>query len=107
MIDNRQIVRIWKALGDERRIEILDLLKIGERCACELLERLDIGQSTLSHHMKILCDSGIVNYRKQGKWMYYSINYDLAKELSLFFEELSKPKAIIQFCDCQTGFKKK
>lgn len=65
---------VFKALCDEKRLIILELLKGGEKCACKLLEELEIGQSTLSHHMKILCDSGIVVARKEGKWSHYSIN---------------------------------
>ena len=65
---------IFKAFCDENRIRILSLLRDGEKCACRLLEELNISQPTLSHHMKILCDSGIVSSRKEGKWMHYSID---------------------------------
>jgi len=65
---------LFKALGDANRLLILDMLCKGERCACKILEKFKITQPTLSHHMKILCDCGIVNKRKEGKWMYYSIN---------------------------------
>ena len=65
---------IFKAFCDENRLMILNLLKDGEKCACVLLEKLDIGQSTLSHHMKILVESGIVITRKEGKWTHYSIS---------------------------------
>ena len=53
---------------------ILEILQSGEKCACHLLEKINISQSTLSHHMKILCDSNIVVGRKEGKWTHYSIN---------------------------------
>lgn len=66
--------RIFKAFCDENRLKILEMLRGGEKCACVLLESLQISQSTLSHHMKILCDSGIVNSRKEGKWTHYSIS---------------------------------
>jgi len=66
--------KIFKAFCDENRLNILELLQSGEKCACTLLETLPIGQSTLSHHMKILTDSGVVSGRKEGKWMYYSIS---------------------------------
>lgn len=71
---NADIAKVFKAFCDERRIEILELLLSGEKCACKLLEELDISQSTLSHHMRILCDSGVVVGRKEGKWTYYSID---------------------------------
>lgn len=66
--------RIMKAFCDASRLSILNMLKDGERCACKLLEEMHIKQPTLSHHMKYLCESGIVCCRKEGKWMYYSID---------------------------------
>ena len=73
-IDEKRIPTVFKALCDENRVKILKLLMSGEKCACKLLEALDVGQSTLSHHMKILFDSGLVSVRKDGKWMHYSIS---------------------------------
>ncbi len=66
--------RIFKALCDENRLAILDLLGGGELCACALLEELEISQPTLSHHMKVLCESGIVQSREDGKWTRYSLS---------------------------------
>ena len=71
---NQKTVRLFKALGDENRFRILECLKDGEKCACVLLNKLDISQPTLSHHMKLLCDAGIVIPRKEGKWTHYSID---------------------------------
>ncbi|MBR1823714.1 MAG: winged helix-turn-helix transcriptional regulator [Ruminococcus sp.] len=71
---NKEFAVIFKALGDERRIQLLKLLKSGEQCACKLQESMELSQPTLSHHMKILCESGLVDARKEGKWMYYSIS---------------------------------
>lgn len=73
-MDPKKTATIFKAFCDENRIRILQLLKTGEKCACKLLEEIDVTQPTLSHHMKILCDSGIVVGRKEGKWMHYSIS---------------------------------
>ena len=73
-MDIKQVAAVFKALGDENRIQILKMLLTGEKCACRLLDKLNITQPTLSHHMKILCDTGIVNGRKVGKWTYYSLN---------------------------------
>ena len=72
-MDERKTALIFKAFCDENRIRILNLLCGGEKCACRLLEEMSISQPTLSHHMKILCDSGIVVGRKEGKWMHYRI----------------------------------
>jgi len=65
---------VFKAFCDETRLMVLSLLQSGEKCACDLLEQVDVSQSTLSHHMKILVESGVVSSRKEGKWMYYRIN---------------------------------
>lgn len=73
-MDNKRVATMFKAFCDENRLRILQILQSGERCACNLLEEMQITQPTLSHHMKILCDSGIVTGRKEGKWMYYSIS---------------------------------
>lgn len=78
-----QTAMVFKAFCDENRVRILNLLRGGEKCACKLLEELSISQPTLSHHMKILCDSGIVLGRKEGKWMHYRISPEgvqIAKE---------------------------
>ena len=73
-MDEKKTALIFKAFCDENRIKILKLLKGGEKCACRLLDELNISQPTLSHHMKILCDAEIVESRKEGKWMHYSIS---------------------------------
>ena len=74
MRDHAADVKVFKAFCDVTRLQVLELLRGGEKCACVLLDELQISQSTLSHHMKILCDSGIVVARKDGKWTHYSIS---------------------------------
>ena len=73
---------ICKALGDSNRLRIVRALLEGEMCACRLLEQFSITQPTLSHHMKVLCDCGLVNVRKEGKWSHYSLNCENADSLS-------------------------
>lgn len=75
-MDNKRIASVFKAFCDENRLQILQLLRGGERCACSILEEMKITQPTLSHHMKTLCDSGVVAGRKEGRWMHYSISED-------------------------------
>ena len=87
-MDHSKAARIFKAIGDENRLQILALLRGGERCACKLLEDLQISQSTLSHHMKLLCDAGLVVGRKEGKWVHYSIEPDAAFELQAMLGEI-------------------
>lgn len=84
-----KIVSVFKALCDENRINILKLLRSGEKCACKLLDELNVTQPTLSHHMKILCDSGIVVGRKEGKWMHYSISAEGSKAAVDLLKELT------------------
>jgi len=76
---------MMKALSDETRIKIFDMLSAGELCACKILEEFNITQPTLSYHMKMLCDSGLVSGRRDGVWMRYSINRDaLGSIIELF-----------------------
>lgn len=67
---------IFKALYDEKRLKIIHLLQSGEKCACVLIEQMKIGQSALSYHMKILCDSSIVVSRQEGKWTHYRLHQE-------------------------------
>ena len=71
---NGDYLRVFRAFSDERRLRVLELLAEGEKCACVLLEELEISQPTLSYHMKILRRSGIVKERPVGPWKYYSID---------------------------------
>ncbi|MDD3417081.1 MAG: ArsR family transcriptional regulator [Clostridia bacterium] len=82
-------VRLIKALADENRLAILELLQGGEKCGCVLLEELRITQPTLSHHMKILCDTGIVDSCKDGKWMHYSLSLEGSNTLREMVERYS------------------
>lgn len=86
--ENQQTARVFKAFCDENRIEVLRLLRNGEQCACKLQEALSIGQSTLSHHMRILCDSGVVDARKEGKWTYYTLNVDGGRAAVVLLEQV-------------------
>ena len=74
MQDHSKDARIFKALCDEKRLAVLEQLRTGEKCACVLMEALGIGQSGLSYHMKVLCDSGLVVGRQEGKWTHYRIS---------------------------------
>lgn len=74
--------KIFKALGDANRLIIMDLISENELSAGQILRQVKMGQSTLSHHMKILCDSGIVNSRKDSRWVYYTINEEVAAQVS-------------------------
>ena len=79
---------ICKALGDSNRLQIVQMLSDGEKCGCKLLEAFQITQPTLSHHMKILCECGLVNDRKEGKWHHYSLNCETLCDFNHFIETL-------------------
>lgn len=66
--------KVFKAFCDEKRLEILELLQDGEKCACLLIDEMNIGQSSLSYHMKILCEAGVVDSRQEGKWTHYQLS---------------------------------
>lgn len=89
-MDNVNKARVFKAFCDETRLKVLEILKDGEQCACVLLEDVEIGQSTLSHHMKILVDSGVVLERKQGKWKYYSISEQGIEQAQMLLADMGR-----------------
>ena len=88
---HQENARVFKALCDEKRLEILALLRSGEKCACVLQENMDIGQSGLSYHMKILVDSGIVTSRQEGKWTHYRLSESGSEYAIKLLEELTTP----------------
>lgn len=65
---------ICKAMSDSNRLRIIEMLTQGEKCGCDLLDELQVTQPTLSHHMKVLSECGLVSSYKEGKWQHYSIN---------------------------------
>jgi ArsR family transcriptional regulator len=80
--------KIIKALSDPSRLKIIDILSCGELCACDILQHFDFTQPTLSHHMKVLMDCGLVDCRKEGLWSYYSLNITNCNKLILFLNNL-------------------
>ncbi|NLY71278.1 MAG: winged helix-turn-helix transcriptional regulator [Clostridiales bacterium] len=90
--------KVLKALADPTRLSIIDMLSCGEMCACKILEKFSITQPTLSHHMKILCNAGIVNARREGKWTHYSLNSENIEELHEFMLRITSDK---EDCICK------
>lgn len=104
-----QRAKVFKAFCDERRQKILELLQQGEQCACKLIEGTGMAQSTLSYHMKILCESGIVNGREVGKWTHYRIDPEgssAAMELLQQITTVQTDTAICPECTPKPQFKK-
>ena len=83
------VALICKALGDSNRLKIVRMLSDGEKCACKLLEAFEITQPTLSHHMKILCDCGLVDTQRIGKWSHYSLSCETLTAFKSFIGGLS------------------
>lgn len=95
--------RVFKALCDPKRLAILDMLRSGETCVCYLMESLDMGQSAVSYHMKILCDSGIVSGRQDGKWTYYSISEAGSRAAVELLELLTDKSEASAACACSAS----
>lgn len=84
-----EYVPLFKALADETRLKIIEMISCGEMCACKILESFDITQPTLSYHMKILTECGLVEGVRDGAWMKYSINKQRFEEISEFWNTFS------------------
>ena len=80
--------KIIKSLSDPSRLKIIDILSCGEMCACDILQHFDFTQPTLSHHMKVLIESGLVEARREGLWNYYYLNINNCNKLSIFLMNL-------------------
>jgi ArsR family transcriptional regulator len=89
MLSTSDSALMFKALSDETRIKIIDMLSGDELCACNILENLSITQPTLSYHMRILTDCSLVLARKDGSWMRYTLNEDSIKDLKTFLEMIT------------------
>lgn len=83
------VALLCRALGDANRLQIVQMLADGEKCACRLLEHFEITQPTLSHHMKILCECGLVRMRKEGKWSHYSLSGETLAAFKQFIDGLA------------------
>ena len=79
--DVEATLRLFRALGDETRLRLLEQLRGGEQCVCDLTDLLDTGQSRLSFHLKTLKDAGLLRDRRQGRWIYYSLEPDAIAEI--------------------------
>lgn len=93
------VALICRALGDSNRLRIVKMLSDGEKCGCKLLEAFEITQPTLSHHMKILCECGLVEARREGKWSHYSLNCDTLLAFKAFIGALNCREG--GGCECQ------
>jgi ArsR family transcriptional regulator len=102
-LDTTQAVAWFHALSDETRLEIVERLIGGERCVCELTDIMDAAQSRLSFHLKTLKDAGLVTDRKEGRWVYYTLNRDTLDEIEMLVGSLKRTERTaarsIKCCD--------
>jgi ArsR family transcriptional regulator len=95
-LDADRAVRLFHALSDGTRLSILERLRLGERCVCDMTDALDAGQSRLSFHLKVLKDAGLVTDRREGRWMYYTLSQDALGEASSIIEELASTPSVAE-----------
>lgn len=100
--DFKELSLLYKAFCDDNRLQIIDLLSRGEHCACDLLDQLQIGQSTLSHHLQILINSGVISSRRSGKWTYYALNEPgCGNAIDELRTLLTKKESALPSCVCE------
>lgn len=92
-VNFEEYAKVFKAVSDPKRLQILDLLSGGELCACKILERFSITQPTLSHDMKLLHDAGLVSVRRDGKWNYYTLNKERLRNIQEILSVISEPQS--------------
>jgi ArsR family transcriptional regulator len=90
--DLQRAVGAFHALSDPTRLELVALLRRGERCVCQLQEALGAAQSRLSFHLKVLKEAGLVTDRREGRWVYYTLNRDAVGDLSSLLTDCCAPQ---------------
>lgn len=85
---NQKVAGLFHALSDETRLGILERLKGGELCVCDLMDAMGAAQSRLSFHLKVLKEAGVIQDRPEGRWIYYSLNKTALAELEAFVNAL-------------------
>jgi ArsR family transcriptional regulator, arsenate/arsenite/antimonite-responsive transcriptional repressor len=93
-LDLDRAAQLFRALSDPTRLRILDRLRSGEKCVCDLTDALDAGQSLLSFHLKALKEAGLVTDRRQGRWAYYTLNAEAAEEAAELVQSLATPRTL-------------
>ena len=94
------VARLFHALSDETRLAILERLRNGEQCVCNLVDLLGAGQSRLSFHLKTLKDAGLVVDRPAGKWVYYSLNPEALETVAEFIVSFRSGKGAAEVSSC-------
>ena len=98
-LDLTRAARLFQALSDDTRLDILEMLRNGERCVCELTDTLDAAQSRLSFHLRVLKDAGIVRDRKDGRWVHYELDPEAFDEMETLVSAM-KPRVLERAGQC-------
>jgi len=91
-LDTARAAKLFHALSDETRLSILECLRSCERCVCELTDHLDAAQSRLSFHLRVLKEAGLVTDRREGRWMYYTLNAEALAQVAELAQVLATPQ---------------
>ena len=89
---HKEYANLFKALADDTRVQVIQMLTVEQQCACQIIERFHISQPTLSHHMRILTESGLVTMEKKGKWVHYGINVAMFDQIKTFLSTIGESK---------------
>lgn len=100
MSEYLKYANVFKALSDPTRLKIIEMVSCGPMCACDILAKVDIVQSTLSYHMKILIENELVKSRPEGSWTWYSVNEEKLIEISSFLRIITSDTEV---CICKKG----
>ncbi len=100
VLDPTQIASWFRALSDETRVRVVEILASGEKCVCELQDELHAAQSRLSFHLKVLREAGLVNDRRQGRWVYYSLRPEALEAMADYLQEKSADASVWRASSC-------
>ncbi|MCF7924166.1 MAG: metalloregulator ArsR/SmtB family transcription factor [Candidatus Izimaplasma sp.] len=89
------LANIFKALGDENRLTLLDLITKGETCGCTLIDKLNVSQPTMTYHINILENAGLITSRKEGTWRKLFINKEALITISNFIADLESSEETV------------
>lgn len=92
-VGTARAAQLFHALSDETRLSILDCLRGSERCVCDLTDSLEAAQSRLSFHLRVLKEAGLVTDRREGRWMYYTLNTETLAEAAELAQTLATPRS--------------
>ena len=98
-----QVARWFHALSDETRVRVVEILSGGEHCVCDLQSAVGAAQSRLSFHLRVLREAGLVNDRKDGRWVHYSLRADALEEMARYLEERTPDENALGRCGCGNG----